>query len=123
MIVRTIAFSLGKGKSFSRYLILGDDIVIGDREVALKYLEVIRSIGIKISDLKSIIPSEKKGMEFASKLISTDGDVSPLPSGLIIEGSLTRKFQFLDYLALHPSRRSTERLTSETLFKNLFGSR
>lgn len=38
---------------FLDYAILGDDIVISNRDVALKYREIISHLGVKISEAKS----------------------------------------------------------------------
>jgi hypothetical protein len=73
---------------------LGDDVVIHGREVALKYQEVINSIGVQISMHKSIVPSKMVGIEFASKLICSDGNLSPLPVLLLTKPGLVNKVQF-----------------------------
>jgi len=39
--------------SFKDYAILGDDVVIGNEMVALKYREVINKLGVEISEMKS----------------------------------------------------------------------
>lgn len=80
------------------YLVLGDDVVIKGEAVAMKYLEIINSLGVEISIQKSVTPSPKNGLEFASKIISKDGNLRPLPIILLTKPGLVYKFQFLRYL-------------------------
>lgn len=98
-IVRLAAENCGL-KNFVAYLVLGDDIVIANKEVADEYKSLIERMGLEISDVKSVVPTEfGRSMEFASKLISVttlaDGsevviDYSPLPTGHIKEQSVDR---------------------------------
>lgn len=48
-----------------RYALLGDDIVIADRQVAEAYIVLVRSLGVGISDLKSHISPDL--YEFAKR--------------------------------------------------------
>lgn len=49
------------------YALLGDDIVIGDKEVAILYLECLRDLGVGVSDLKTHVSDSL--FEFAKRLI------------------------------------------------------
>jgi hypothetical protein len=42
-------------KRFDRYALLGDDIVIADKRVALQYRELLNKLGVSISEPKSIV--------------------------------------------------------------------
>lgn len=92
--MRLAAVKVGLTK-FNDYLVLGDDIVIARKQVALKYQELIEQLGVGISLHKSIVPSEEVGLEFASKLISKLGNLSPLPVILLLKEGIVSKLQFL----------------------------
>lgn len=62
---------------FNKYALLGDDIVIGDRQVAKLYQEVMDQLGVSISKSKSGI-SECGALEFAKKFRIQDRDLSPI---------------------------------------------
>lgn len=90
----------------------------------MKYRELINSIGVGISIPKSISPSSLIGLEFASKLINKDGNLSPLPTLLLTRGRLIDKITFLSQVV--------ERLLTEgssevpdlpTLFASVFGQK
>jgi hypothetical protein len=72
--------------NFQDYLILGDDIVIANKEVAESYIKTIESIGISISIPKSVISNDTHfGVEFASRYIIAEGvDISPLSIGHLL---------------------------------------
>lgn len=84
-MVRYAALQVGY-KRFSDYLVLGDDIVIAGKEVAMEYHKLIIEIGVRISIPKSIISSPGfSSLEFASKLLVNGVDISPFPVGTILE--------------------------------------
>jgi len=84
-LVRIAAHKLGM-KRFSNYLVLGDDIVIANKEVAEEYQKLIKRLGVEISLPKSVISSpDFKSLEFASKLLVNGSDISPFPVGTILE--------------------------------------
>lgn len=93
-IIRISAARIGI-RAFSDYIVLGDDVVIADEKVAIEYRKVIESIGVFISEHKSIVPSDLIGLEFASKLIRKEGNLSPLPIVLLRKKGLVFKIQFL----------------------------
>ena len=67
------------GVRFTRYGILGDDVVIADREVATVYAETLSRINVGISYQKSLI-SDTGAAEFAKRLRVRDltKDMSPV---------------------------------------------
>lgn len=68
---------------FSRYALLGDDIVIYDPAVAIKYKEIMSILGVGISD-----PKTHQGNilnEFAKRVFINGVEVTPLPINAIIE--------------------------------------
>nr|DAZ90601.1 TPA_asm: RdRp [Halichondria panicea mitovirus 2] len=68
----------------NNYGIVGDDIVIADADLAAEYLRFMTDeLSMKISLHKSVTPSSFKGMEFCSRLFTSRGEVSPLPTGVI----------------------------------------
>lgn len=100
ILVKTSAFIVGiDPRTFNDYAILGDDIVIASEPVALKYKEIILSIGVSISEPKCVLPSEFIGIEFASKIFSRGKEFSPLPFGLILEGTSISLFSFWSELS------------------------
>jgi len=74
---------------FISYMVLGDDVIIADEKVAISYKDIMSQIGVNITRIKSVV--SKPGYfssEFASKWLINGIDVSPLPCGLLLEGSL-----------------------------------
>jgi len=67
---------------FKDYAILGDDLVIANKAVADAYLVIAKDLGIEINLFKSLI-SETAVSEFAKRVFSDVGDLSPLPPKLI----------------------------------------
>jgi len=63
---------------FTRYAVLGDDVVIADRSVAAKYLEVMKEIGVDISLAKSMV-SATGSLEFAKRTWISGREASPIP--------------------------------------------
>lgn len=54
------------GRVFDRYAVLGDDVVIADQQVAEKYAECLKGLGVTISHQKSLI-SHSGAAEFAKR--------------------------------------------------------
>nr|QHD64813.1 RdRp [Erysiphe necator associated mitovirus 2] len=78
MIVQFSWASLGKNTWFTEYMVLGDDIVIYNTEVAKKYHETMSLLGVGISPTKSL--SSKFGVfEFAKRLVGPEGPAQGLP--------------------------------------------
>jgi hypothetical protein len=78
---------------FTNYRILGDDIVLGDKEVSEKYLEVMTSLGVKISSHKSYVGS--KLINFANKTYVDGVNISP--ASLKEEMSITSLFGRINF--------------------------
>jgi hypothetical protein len=123
VVIRYAAYLVGIPK-FRDYLVLGDDVVIADKEVALKYRDLIETMGVRISIHKSIVPSKLVGLEFASKLVNKEGNLSPLPVILITKSGLVAKLSFLSILADRILTEGIQRGPSLiTLLVAIFGKR
>jgi hypothetical protein len=66
-----------------QYVILGDDILIGDPRVGMRYTELISQLGVEVSPVKSFISSEI--CEFAKRYLRHGVEVSPFPVSSISE--------------------------------------
>lgn len=76
VIVRIAAKRVGK-LNFGDYALLGDDIVIADESVAKAYHELMTvTLGVDINLSKSLI--SKHSFEFAKRLVTLTGEVSPV---------------------------------------------
>jgi len=101
VLVRLAAARCGY-KKFTSYMILGDDIVIANQEVAIEYQNIITCLGVKISKIKSVISSpDFVSREFASKWVLNGLDFSPAPIGLLLEGSFQSLFRLTDWIQTH----------------------
>lgn len=78
-IVQFAAYKAGYRGWFTKYAILGDDVVIGDAKVAKAYLEVMRTLGVGIGLHKSLLSGSGSALEFAKRTIFKGVDVSPVP--------------------------------------------
>jgi len=74
--------TLGIRWSKARYVLLGDDILIGDSRIGELYQERIRSLGIGISASKSYISSEV--CEFAKRYLYRGVEVTPYPVSSVV---------------------------------------
>lgn len=59
-----------------RYVILGDDIVIRDHRVAERYMYLLSLLGVPVSPSKTIASCDVA--EFAGKVVTKDGVISPI---------------------------------------------
>jgi hypothetical protein len=75
-IVQFAAWKAGRRSWFTAYALLGDDVVIFHTNVAMKYLEIMRELGVEISFAKSL-SSTNGSYEFAKRYIYRGVDVSP----------------------------------------------
>jgi len=90
IIVRLAAYRVGI-KDFQDYIILGDDVTIGNEAVAGSYAKIIEQLGMEIRLTKSVIPHQDyNSVEFASKLIVNGRNIRPLPLGLLLQGDSIR---------------------------------
>jgi len=76
-IVQFAAWRVGHRSWFTWYAVLGDDIVICDRDVASEYVHLMTEFGVKIGFHKSII-SSNSSLEFAKRFYYKGEEVSPL---------------------------------------------
>jgi len=68
---------LGKDWKTLRYTLLGDDVLIGDKEVGELYLQVITDLGVDVSLAKTHISLTT--LEFAKRWIHKGQEISPVP--------------------------------------------
>jgi hypothetical protein len=86
-LVQFSAWRVGHRAWFSWYAVLGDDVVICDKDVADEYVRVMDELGVKIGFHKSII-SSNSSLEFAKRFFYKGEEVSPLSLGGIAIGWL-----------------------------------
>lgn len=86
-IVQFAAWRVGHRAWFTWYAVLGDDVVICDRDVANEYVKVMDELGVKIGFHKSIV-STNSSLEFAKRFFHKGEEVSPLSLGGIAVGWL-----------------------------------
>lgn len=123
-VIRLAGVSCGFKKPFRDYLVLGDDVVIAHKGVALKYQELMTAIGVGIRLNKSILPSSLQGLEFARKLTCKEGNLSPFPTLLLTEGSLVHKLQFLSIVVDRVIREGMPEVPDfRTLSSSVFGTK
>lgn len=68
----------GKLEWFTKYALLGDDIVIADEKMVKFYEQLLASVGVEIGLHKSLI-SDNGTFEFAKKTFKGSDDFSPIP--------------------------------------------
>lgn len=81
MMVQFIAVHLDKvpkGSWYSDYVILGDDLVLFDKDIADRYLSLCKQIGVSINLSKSVISEHLPVLEFAKRTSIKGVDVSAL---------------------------------------------
>nr|UGZ04784.1 RNA-dependent RNA polymerase [Starmerella bacillaris mitovirus 1] len=75
------------------YVILGDDICIGEPSVAESYLSLMKKLDVKISMHKTLVG--KTVCEFARRIIYKGEEISPFPLGEIYEAIMNKSpFEF-----------------------------
>lgn len=78
-IIMWAAFRVGHPfGSFTRYAVLGDDVVICDGKVAGAYLQLMAQLGVGVGIHKSLI-SHKGVLEFAKRFYVNVDDCAPVP--------------------------------------------
>jgi len=81
LLVQFAAYqATGRLKWFELYALLGDDVVIGDRDTARAYLLLLRAIGVEVGLAKSLI-SEAATFEFAKRTFRVRDDGSLVDIG------------------------------------------
>lgn len=84
VIVRIAANRVGI-QDFTHYALLGDDIVIANESVAKSYHYMMTvTLGVEINLSKSLV--SKHSFEFAKRLITLDGEVSPVGAKNVLVG-------------------------------------
>nr|UPW42091.1 MAG: putative RNA dependent RNA polymerase [Xinjiang mito-like virus 79] len=81
MMIQFIAIALGKthiGRWYDQYVILGDDLVLFDKDIANRYQSFCKDLGVGINLSKSIIAESKPVLEFAKRTSLNGEDVSAL---------------------------------------------
>lgn len=76
-LVQFAAWRVGFKGWFEQYGLLGDDLVIFDRDVAAMYLRLSRRLGVQISLAKSL-PGVRGTFEFAKRFAARGAEASPL---------------------------------------------
>jgi len=82
MMIQFIALHMDKvlfGSWYQDYVVLGDDLVLFDKDVADQYLLLCKQLGVEINLSKSVIAKSKPVVEFAKRTSINGVDVSPLP--------------------------------------------
>lgn len=75
--------SLSLEWSSAKYVILGDDILIGDSRLGAKYREIMEELGVDIAPDKTLVSSEI--LEFAKRYIYRGIEISPFPISAVID--------------------------------------
>jgi len=76
-IMYVASTSLGQGWKKSKYCLLGDDILIGDTALAEKYREILLSLDVPFSPIKT--HDSKFLSEFAKRLFYKGREITPFP--------------------------------------------
>jgi len=74
----------GRAQWWTGYEVLGDDIVIFDKAVAKKYLEIMASLGVGINLNKSVVSDPGRVVEFAKRTGLGTQDVSAISLKMIM---------------------------------------
>lgn len=77
-LVQLSARRAGAREWFTKYAVLGDDVLIWDRHVVHQYLELMKELGVEISMHKSLV-SNNGTFEYAKRFVSKGVDCTPLP--------------------------------------------
>jgi len=65
--------------NFQDYVVLGDDIVIFNEQVANEYMDIMESIGVSVKRPDSIMPKPSHSLEIAKRLFRRGKEISPVP--------------------------------------------
>jgi hypothetical protein len=87
LIVQHCCLVVGLGPGWHTcYAILGDDLVIFDKQVYLKYLEVMSNLDVGTNPSKSLVSESAASFEFAKRTVINGSDVSGLSWRQFITG-------------------------------------
>jgi hypothetical protein len=89
VIVRVAAKRAGKTVFFTRYALLGDDIVIADAAVAEQYRTLLSELDVSISETKTHVSEDT--YEFAKRWVHRGIEVTGAPLGSLFEAVRFRK--------------------------------
>jgi hypothetical protein len=78
-----VARELGRPWSTLPYVVLGDDVLIGDHRVGKKYLSLIKELGLEVSPDKTYV--SKSMCEFAKRYLRDGREISPFPISSVSE--------------------------------------
>ena len=84
-IVQYSAKLAGYTRKFTKYFLLGDDIVIMDSEVAKSYREIMNYWGVEINLEKTLVSEDT--FEFAKRIFIQGNEVSHFPLQAIVKGT------------------------------------
>lgn len=88
LIMQACAFRVyGTRKWYDKYEVLGDDIVIFDRDVAMQYLALMGSLDVGINLSKSLTSESLQTLEFAKRTAVEGVDVSGLSWKQLLSGN------------------------------------
>jgi hypothetical protein len=76
MIIQCAAREVGKTGWFTAYAVLGDDVVIANRDVAMRYRDLLKGLGVRISISKTLVG--RGSCEFAKRFFLKGKDTSPV---------------------------------------------
>lgn len=97
-----IRFCISRVKSsWDCYVVLGDDVVISDSKVAKEYKTLLSSLGVTISQGKSVLPELQEngcGAEFAKQILFQGKDYTPISPKLLFE--IYEQYQWYKFLEL-----------------------
>jgi hypothetical protein len=86
-------------KFFKQYRLLGDDVVIYDKEVARRYQDLMSKIGVKINLTKSVIGDEENSqIEFAKRLALRGQEMSSIKHNILNKNSQVHMLDLVDIL-------------------------
>lgn len=84
-----------------KYALLGDDIVISNKEVAEEYIRLIKGLGVEISELKTHV--SEKLYEFAQRLHYRGKEITPFPISALRESK--KRYYLMVSLLLQEKRK------------------
>lgn len=100
IIVRIAALRAGLNPwTYENYMLLGDDLVIGNDQVAHHYSLILSQLGVSLSTTKS--HRSKTTYEFAKRWIHQGQDVSGAPLSALLEaahGNISSMCSFLTHI-------------------------
>jgi len=81
-VVYVCCVRLGKKWRSSKYVVLGDDVLIGDPDLAVEYLAALRALGVEVSSAKTYVSPWM--CEFAKRYLFEGEEVTPFPISSVV---------------------------------------